>query len=75
MNRTWLDSLGGRKFVLTIIVIIVGTAVQLVAPGGCNPSYASLLIGICAAFNAANSVVTTTAMNKESKENVDTNKS
>ncbi len=62
MNITWLDKLGGRKFVLTIIVIVVGTAVQLLSPGGCNPSYASLLIGICAAFSAANSVVTVNSM-------------
>ena len=74
MDRTWLDKLGGRKFVLTIVVIAVGTTVQLLAPGGCNPSYASLLIGICAAFNAANSVVTATTFMKGSTIETDTNK-
>lgn len=70
MNKTWLDSLGGRKFILTVIVITVGTAVQLLAPGGCNPSYASLLIGITAAFNAANSIVTTSTFMKGNQTDV-----
>ncbi len=73
MEKTWLDKLGGRKFVLTIIVMLLGTAVQLLSSGGCNPSYASLLIGICAAFNAANSVVTVNSM-KGSQVETDQNK-
>lgn len=68
MNKSWLDAVGGRKFVLTIIVIIVGTVVQLFSPGGCNPSYASLLIGLCAAFNTANSVVTAIALKGQQDE-------
>lgn len=69
MSNKWLDSLGGRKFILTIIVIIVGTAVQLFSSGGCNPSYASLLIGIVGAFSASNALVTvSTAKKQESSD-------
>jgi hypothetical protein len=68
LKKTWLDTLGGRKFVLTIIVIAVGTCVQLFAPGGCNPSFASLLIGVVGAFSAANSFVTNASFTKGKRD-------
>lgn len=58
-NASFLDALGGRKFVLSILVIGVGTAVQMVGKNPINAEFAGLLVGILAAFNAANTYVTT----------------
>jgi len=49
--------LGGRKFLLAIIVIGVGTAVEIVTERGVSANFAALLGGIVAAFSAANFAV------------------
>jgi hypothetical protein len=53
----WLNKLGGRKFLLSIIVLIIGTVVQLYGKQGVNESFVALLIGALGVFNAANAVV------------------
>lgn len=52
-----IDSIGGRKFLLTILILGVGTFVQL--KSGMNAEYAAFLAGILAAFSASNAYVTT----------------
>ena len=49
-----LDAIGGRKFVLTLICVGVGTAVELYTNRGVTPAFAGLLATLVAAFGAAN---------------------
>lgn len=49
-----LDNLGGRKFVLTVVCVAVGTAVELYTSRGVTPAFAGLLGTLVAAFGAAN---------------------
>jgi apolipoprotein N-acyltransferase len=49
-----LEALGGRKFLLTLIVIAVGTAVQILSPHGVTEAFTALLIGVTATFGASN---------------------
>lgn len=49
-----LDAIGGRKFLLALVVIAVGTAVQIIKPGAVDPSFTALLIGVFGAFSASN---------------------
>ena len=64
----WLEALGGRKFVLAFIVLIIGTIVQLKSPTGVTESFVALLVGITAAFGASNAYVSSKAISAESSE-------
>ena len=63
-----LDKLGGRKFVLAILTLIIGTIVQIYSQQGVNAEFVSLLVGITAAFGASNAFVTSKAINAEASE-------
>lgn len=63
-----LDKLGGRKFVLALLTILVGTAVQILSPNGVNDSFVALLVGITAAFGASNAFVSSKAISAEANE-------
>lgn len=52
------DLIGGRKFVLAIIIIGVCTGIQLKTGAGITESFTALMIGIMAAFGATNAYVT-----------------
>lgn len=60
-----IDSLGGRKFLLTLLTLAIGTAVQILSPLGVTTEFAALLVGLTTAFGAANAVITATATNAE----------
>lgn len=51
------EKMGGRKFVLSLIVILVGTAVQILSPHGVTESFTALLIGVAGVFGASNAFV------------------
>jgi hypothetical protein len=51
-----IEQMGGRKFILALIILGVGTLVQL--KSGVNESFVALLVGIMAAFGASNAFVT-----------------
>lgn len=61
-NDGMVSKLGGRKFLLALIAIGVGTAIELTTDRGVSASFAALLAGIVAAFGAANAVITSRAM-------------
>ena len=49
-----IDELGGRKFLLTLAALGIGTAVQILSPKGVTTEFAALLAGLIASFSAAN---------------------
>jgi len=53
-----LEALGGRKFLLTLLTLAVGTAVQILSPHGVTTEFAALLVGLTTAFGAANALIT-----------------
>lgn len=61
-----LERIGGRKFLLAIIILIVGTIVQIKSAAGVNESFVALLVGIMASFGATNAWVTTKGMAADS---------
>lgn len=63
-----LEKIGGRKFVLAILAVAVGTAVQIFSPHGVNESFVALLVGITAAFGASNAFVSSKAINASANE-------
>ncbi len=62
-----LDKLGGRKFLLTLLIIAVGTAVQVLSPKGVTTEFTALLIGVATAFGASNAWVSSKAMDAASE--------
>lgn len=58
------EKLGGRKFVLSLLVIAVGTAVQILSPNGVTSEFVALLVGVAGVFGAANAVVTNKAISE-----------
>ena len=63
-----LEKLGGRKFVLALITLVIGTIVQIQSPHGVTESFVALLVGITAAFGASNAFVSSKAISAESSE-------
>lgn len=53
------DYLGGRKFILSLILIIVGAVIELKTDRGVSTAFAGLLVGILTAFSASNAFTTT----------------
>jgi len=64
-SNSLIEKLGGRKFVLAMIAVAVGTAIEVTTTRGVSGSFAGLLAGIVAAFGAANAVITNRAMSVE----------
>lgn len=55
-----LDAIGGRKFLLTLLVLALGTAVQMLSPKGVTAEYTALLVGVIGTFHASNAFITHT---------------
>ena len=49
-----MEALGGRKFVLTLICVGVGTVIELKTANGMSATFAGLLAALVTAFGAAN---------------------
>lgn len=56
------EKLGGRKFLLAIIAIAVGTLIEIKGAHGLSANMAGLLAGVVGLFGAANAIVTSKAM-------------
>jgi TolA-binding protein len=52
------DKLGGRKFALTLLVILVGALVEAFGKNGLSQNFVALLLGSSTIFGAANAMVT-----------------
>ncbi len=57
MDKIW-EAIGGRKFIMSLVLIAVGTLVELKTDRGVSASFAGLLVGILGAFSAANALTT-----------------
>ncbi len=57
-----MDAIGGRKFILAIICLLAGIAMQIWG-GGVTPSVTTLILGILGVFSGANSLITTKTLN------------
>jgi hypothetical protein len=57
-----LEALGGRKFLLTLIVIAVGMAAHVLSPTGLNESAVALLVGALGVFGASNAAISYKAL-------------
>jgi len=69
-HNTRLDKLGGRKFVLGLLGLVVLTVLGVVKPEAISASFITGLLGIVAAFNVSN--VTTTVKTLGAPSTVDT---
>ena len=56
-----MESLGGRKFLMAVVIIIAGTAIELIGKSGLSATMATFLVGILSAFSAANVISTVRA--------------
>jgi uncharacterized membrane protein required for colicin V production len=54
----FLQKLGGRKFLMALICVSAGVAVDILSPNGLSAELAGLMAAIVAAFSAANYAVT-----------------
>lgn len=54
MKKGLLQKLGGRKFLLTLLAIAVGTAIELLTERGLTAAFAGLMGTLIAAFGLAN---------------------
>jgi hypothetical protein len=57
-----IEKLGGRKFLLTLLVLSTATAIELLTARGITEWYAGLLIGIVGVYGASNVAITRKAL-------------
>lgn len=57
MIQKLIEALGGRKATMSLVTLLLGTAVEFVKPGGLSESYVMLLVGVVGIFSGANALV------------------
>jgi hypothetical protein len=57
-----LEKLGGTKFLMTLIAMGIGTAVEILKPSGLGATFAGLLAGLVATYGVANTMITNKAL-------------
>ena len=65
--ETFFDKIGGRKFVMGIVLIVAGGAVDVLSPNGLSVNLLGLMTAIYAAFSATNAIVTNKQLDNEGK--------
>lgn len=54
--RKWIDRLGGRKWALTLLVLVLATIIDLVTTRGLSASWVQLAIGLVGAYSVSNAI-------------------
>jgi hypothetical protein len=62
------DKVGGRKFIVAVIAISAGVAIELVKPSGLSVELAGFLLGMVGAFSIGNVVSKTHAPKEDAAE-------
>lgn len=57
-----LEALGGRKFIMGLLVVIAGCAMQMYSPKGLTPELVALLLGVSGGFSVTNMLATKDAL-------------
>lgn len=65
----FLQKIGGRKFLLAVVVLGIGYVIEIQKPEGMSPTFAGFLAAIVASFGAANYAVTKQHMQTKSGGN------
>ena len=63
-----LDSFGGRKFLMAIMLMIAGVLIEIYSKNGLSTNMAGMLAAIYATFSASNVIASNKALNVESTE-------
>jgi len=58
MGEALFEKLGGRKFVLTIAVLVIGGLVEALGKNGLSQNFVALLLGSSTIFGVANAAIT-----------------
>lgn len=62
------ESLGGRKFVMTVLIMAAGVAVEVHAPTGMSVTMAGFLASILATFSATNAIISTRSIKADGQK-------
>lgn len=63
-----LEAMGGRKFLMVILMLGVGMGIEILGKNGLSTTMAGLIMGLYTAFSAANVVATVKAAKTEGQE-------
>lgn len=53
-----LDNMGGRKFLMAIVMLLVGAAIEVAGKNGLSVNMAGLMAALYTAFSASNALIT-----------------
>lgn len=53
-----MEAIGGRKFLMAIVMLIAGVAVELLGKNGLSVNMAGLMAALYTAFSASNALIT-----------------
>lgn len=62
------ETFGGRKAVMTFLVLVIGTAVELVKPSGISEIFAGFLVFAATGFGLSNALISWKGMEIQSKD-------
>ena len=60
--ESFFEKIGGRKFIFSLVALIVGTVVELKTERGISANFVALLVGVSGAFITGNALVTNKAI-------------
>jgi len=63
-----LEAIGGRKFLMSLIIMIAGVIIELKGANGLSVNMAGLLAAILATFSASNTIITNKQLKVEASE-------
>ena len=66
-----LEAIGGRKFLMVILMLGVGMGIEILGKNGLSTTMAGLIMGLYTAFSAANVVATVKAQKGEAPASVE----
>jgi hypothetical protein len=67
-SGTFLDKLGGRKFLMSLICMAAGIVIELYGKNGLSANMVALIGAIYATFTGANAFITGKSINNSSEE-------
>lgn len=65
------EALGGRKFLMTLLVMAAGVAIEIFGPNGMSATMASFMGGLVAIFAGSNAMITSKSISASGGESVD----
>jgi hypothetical protein len=63
-----MQALGGRKFLMAVVILIVGVAASILQPEAVTTELVALMLGVLATFSAGNALISNAHFKSKAKQ-------